>query len=199
MCWIAPTSVHPTQFALGLRDVNDKKITIASIKNNRDALHTYLAQKKVPAVKGPKAKFYIVDGHHTTRALAEAEVSKVYITIIKDYSVMSFTEFFQTLQNENLLWMYDENGQRQTEYDRIPEQITKLKDDPYRSLAENAAEAGAYTKNGVFFQQFKWANYFRPRINRQLVETNYSEAVRRAKEIAKEQSASDLPGYDAKE
>ena len=84
MCTIAPTAVHPTQFAVGYRDVVKKRKKIHVLKEKRDEFYGYLVKKLPPVVRGPNAQWYIVDGHHTTRALAEEGVLTMYVRVRND-------------------------------------------------------------------------------------------------------------------
>ena len=197
-CAIAPTKVHPTQFALGLKDVVKKRKKIANSKVNAMELTTYLTKNSPPAVKGPKNVFYIVDGHHRTRAMAEESLSFIYIDVKKDYSAMSVTAFWNQMKKDNYVWLYNEKGEGPLDPSKIPASITMLRDDPYRTLAEDALEHGGFRGTDTLYQQFMWANYFRPLIPLDKVLNDYDEAVKDAVDLAHDEAAQDLPGYNKK-
>ena len=197
-CAIAPTKVHPTQFALGLKDVVKKRKKIANSKFNTMELTAYLTKNTPPAVKGPKNIFYIVDGHHRTRAMAEESLTYIYIEVKKDYSTMSQTDFWNQMKKDNYVWLYNEKGEGPIDPAKIPASIAMLPDDPYRSLAEDALEHGGFSSTDTLYQQFMWANYFRPLIPLDKVLNNYDEAVKDAVEFAHDAAAQDLPGYKKK-
>jgi hypothetical protein len=71
-----------------------------------------------------------------------------------------------------------------------------LTDDPYRTLAEDAQDRGANKKIDLLFQEFYWANFYRPRIDPDLVTNDYDKAIEEALKLAKTTAASSLPGYD---
>eukprot|EP00658_Telonema_sp_P-2_P022004 TRINITY_DN18782_c0_g1_i2.p1 TRINITY_DN18782_c0_g1~~TRINITY_DN18782_c0_g1_i2.p1 ORF type:complete len:128 (-),score=27.14 TRINITY_DN18782_c0_g1_i2:425-808(-) len=56
----------------------------------------------------------------------------------------------------------------------LPASVDTLPNDPYRSLAGQAEEAGGYLNDGTNFCQFQWANYFR---DAKLLAPNASSAV----------------------
>jgi hypothetical protein len=194
-CRISANSVHPTQFAVGLKDVQKKREKVAKIKNDPKELRDFLKKKTPPAVKGPEDVFYIVDGHHTTRALSEESVPSIFIKITKDYSDLTNSDFWERMKSENLVWLYDENGEGPKDPIYIPNSITDLPDDPFRSLSEDAKQLGAYQEHSVFYQQFIWANFFRKFIPKEKVTNEYDAAVQDAVKIAKSPEASGLPGY----
>jgi len=43
--------------------------------------------------------------------------------------------------------------------------------------------------------EFKWANYFRERIDPELVKNDFGKALKLALKLAKDPAAADLPGY----
>ena len=194
-CVMSPLLVHPTQFALGLHDVEKKRAKITAIKDSPKELQDYLQKNKFRAVKGPEETFYIVDGHHRCRALAEESIDKVYLEIIEDESGMTRTDFWQKMARRHLVWPYDENGDGPLDPLSIPGNVLNLSDDPYRAIAEDALDEGAYEKTDVPFQQFMWANFYRKRIDRSLVRSDYAAALKKAKSISHEPAAKDLPGY----
>ena len=69
------------------------------------------------------------------------------------------------MQRMKYVYPVDENGVKKTIAD-IPKNLTDLKDDPYRSLAGFARNAGAFLKVWTPFAELKWANYFRTRITK---------------------------------
>lgn len=194
-CSISPSKLHPTQFALGMRAVEEKRKNIAKIKNTLVELITYLDENAPPSVIGPNGRFYIVDGHHRTRAAADEGLKEIFISIVKDYSDKDMDAFWQTMHEHNFVWPYDENGEGPLNPVKIPDSVLKLADDPFRSLAEEVQVKGGYAETESLYQQFEWANFFRNKISKALVAGHYEEAVEKAMAIAKTPAARDLPGY----
>ena len=94
----------------------------------------------------------------------------------------------------NYVYPYDENGKKR-EIGEIPDSLTKMKDDPYRALAGFARNEGAFKKDWTPFAEFKWADYFRKLIPKELVEKDFDKALKKAVDLARDPAASHLPGY----
>ena len=73
--------------------------------------------------------------------------------------------------------------------------MTKLADDPYRSLAGNLRHAGGYAKDLTPFSEFLWADFLRPRIKRKAIEKDFGVALEKAVALAKSSAADYLPGW----
>src|SRR5690349_7811977 len=65
--------LHPTQFALGWREVVAKRQLLESM-SDPDVL-AKLKTKNIPVVIGPGGVPYMTDGHHMLRALLESTVA----------------------------------------------------------------------------------------------------------------------------
>jgi hypothetical protein len=73
--------------------------------------------------------------------------------------------------------------------------VSKLIDDPFRSLAGELRRAGGFAKDTTPFSEFLWADFFRRRINRKLVESDFAHALESALQLAKSKEANSLPGW----
>jgi hypothetical protein len=89
---------------------------------------------------------------------------------------------------------YDSEGIRR-EYSGIPGHLTRLQDDPYRSLAGELRHAGGYAKDATSFSEFLWADFFRTHIPVGLIEQEFGKALAKAKKLARTQDARYLPGW----
>lgn len=65
---------------------------------------------------------------------------------IKDLSWLDETVFWRMMEHNQWVHPYDANGARR-DYSRLPDTLTKLKDDPYRSLAGEIRTAGGYANS----------------------------------------------------
>ena len=198
-CSISPSKLHPTQFALGMRAVKEKRKNIAKIRNTLVELITYLDENAPPSVIGPNGRFYIVDGHHRTRAAADEGLKEIFVSIVKDYSDKDMDTFWQSMKEHNFVWPYDENGDGPLNPVKIPDSVLELADDPFRSLAEEVQVKGGYAETGAYYQQFEWANFFRKKINKAQVNGQYGQAVEKAMDLAKTPAARGLPGYSPRD
>jgi hypothetical protein len=80
-------------------------------------------------------------------------------------------------------------------YDDMPESVNDLTDDPYRSLAGALKRVGGYAKDKAPFSEFRWADFLRRRITRELVEHNFGRALALAMNLAQSTEAAALPGW----
>jgi hypothetical protein len=77
----------------------------------------------------------------------------------------------------------------------MPETIDDLEDDPFRSLAGALKRAGGFAKDKAPFSEFKWADFLRRRIARELVERDFGRALAKAMQLAQTTEAAVLPGW----
>jgi hypothetical protein len=148
----------------------------------------------VPAVVGPKGRFYIVDHHHFTKALLDEKADLVAVYILADLENLAKEEFWTFLDNSDWCHAYDADGRR-CELSDIPKVLSDLVDDPYRSLVGELIRAGGCAKSGAPFFEFLWADFLRRRIKRALIEADFSSALIKALDLSKGADAKSLPGW----
>jgi len=187
--------LHPTQLTVGMLEVQDKKTHLDSLtsKGQQDFMQTH----PIPAVIGPGGKLYITDHHHLGRAALEAGVAKGFFLVEADLSSRSQDDFWKDMDRN--LWVHplDENGVRHY-YSAIPQQLERLIDDVYRSLAGYVRNAGGFDKTPTAFAEFVWADFFRRSIPIEDVNADFHAAVRTAMPLAGSELAKGLPGYKGK-
>jgi len=188
-------NLHPTQLTVGMIEVDDKKKHLASLKPQEQ--QEFLKTHPMPAVVGPNGKLYITDHHHLGRAAIEAGVARGFFLVEADFSSCRLDDFWKKM-NENL-WVHplDENGVRHY-YSSIPDQLAKLVDDIYRSLAGYVRDAGGYEKTPTAFAEFVWADFFRRMIAIEDVKANFQVAVHTALPLAQSHLAKGMPGFKEK-
>jgi hypothetical protein len=191
ICEVA--SLSPTQLAVGMKEVELKEKKISKMSSSK--LEKYLYENPEPIVKGFAKKLYIIDHHHLARALYELGIKNTYCVLMADLSNMSEYSFWEEMENRKWVYMYDEYGNGPMPYSQLPENVSGLKDDPYRSLAGAVREEGGYEKSKEPFAEFKWADFFRKYFSREELEKNYEECVKKAVKLAHSKEASNLPGW----
>jgi hypothetical protein len=184
--------LHPTQMTVGMREVTDKQKELA--REPKDKRHEYLQRHPIPLVLGPDGKSYLIDHHHLARALWDDDYEHAWGETVADLSRLEGAAFWREMAKHLWVYPHDAHGiiRPCTE---LPSHVSKLVDDPYRSLAAYARNAGAYAKSTTPFTEFAWANFFRARITIAKTDTGFDEAVRKAVELAHGPSAAALPGY----
>jgi autotransporter-associated beta strand protein len=132
-------SLHPTQLNEGFTEV-DKKVTGFDLLAPSQ-LQSNLLTDIEPVVIGPGGQLYLTDGHHTFTALLNsvygASDPTVFVNVIANYSNLTMSQFFQTMQSQNLLLPLND-GVPETVNPAtgapFPTSLTGLTSDPYRGL-----------------------------------------------------------------
>jgi len=190
------SDLRPTQMTVGFREVDIKRRLWRAA--DEAARVNLLRRHVVPAVLGPKGRYYIVDHHHFTKALLEEKAPLVALYVVADLEGLGKSEFWAFLDNSDWCHAYDADGRR-CALDDIPKNLTDLVDDPFRSLVGELIRAGGCAKNPAPFFEFLWADFLRRRIKKQLVENDFGTALVKAIDLAKSIDAKSLPGWSGAE
>lgn len=185
--------LHPTQLTVGMLVVQDKKKHLKALSAaDRTA---FMQAHPMPAVIGPKGRLYITDHHHLGRAALEAGVDCGFFEVQDDLSNNSLDDFWKAMDKS--LWVHplDEHGIRHY-YNSIPDDLGKLVDDVYRSLAGFVRDAGGFDKTPTAFAEFIWADYFRRNIAIESLQEDFQAAVRKAIPLAQCKWAKHIPGFN---
>lgn len=189
---LSVADLHPTQITVGMREVADKRRELA--RESKDERHEFLRNHVIPVVIGPGGKRFLIDHHHLARALHDDGFEHAWCETVADLSVHQGAAFWKEMEKRHWVYPHDQHGQLRP-CSELPTHAAGLIDDPYRSLAAYARNAGAYTKSTVPFTEFAWANFFRTRIAIARTEDGFEQALRKAIELARSPSASALPGF----
>jgi hypothetical protein len=182
----------PTQVTVGVREVDFKRRRWRK-KHCHEAAN-YLETRRFPVVLGPDTRHYLLDRHHLALALNSEGIRVVPVSIVANMRGLSFATFWTTLEGRNWTHPFDDEGRR-CPYDDMPESVDDLVDDPFRSLAGALKRAGGYAKDNALFSEFRWANFLRCRIPRELVESDFDRALALAMNLAQSTEAAALPGW----
>ena len=185
--------LRPTQIALGMREVAEKRRQWRKHIDKGDAVE-FFSRHVVPTVLGPKKRHYLIDRHHLVRAMLEEKVEKVMVSIVNDLSDLGDYSFWVFLDDRSWCHPYDEDGRRQ-DFSEIPKTVAKLKDDPYRSLAGELRRAGGFAKEVAPFSEFLWADFLRNRIKPDALTADFADALVIAMTLARGEDAAYLPGW----
>ncbi|MBX3737092.1 MAG: phytase [Candidatus Didemnitutus sp.] len=197
-CTIDARALHPTQAALGWREVLFKRAKLDA--KDAAALAAYLQDKDVPIVIGPGGVPFMADGHHTIRALLESQHADktVYAHVFANWSALAPAAFWARMQASNYTYLKDAAG-RPVAPDKLPATLLEMQRDPWRGLAWALMDAGAFTElKGVFFQEFLWADFLRERVQwNDADEVDFQRALAEARRLAATPAAAALPGWKA--
>jgi hypothetical protein len=189
---VAIERLRPTQMTVGMREVERKRRDWQ--RREEEDGPQFLGHHMLPAVLGPKHRLWIIDNHHLARALLDAAVEHVLVSVVARLHHLSKREFLTFMENRNWLHPYDAEGRRQDVGD-LPKQIGDLADDPYRSLASEVRRQGGFAKTGTPYSEFLWADFFRSRISHAHLAKRYERAIKEAMDLARSRDASHLPGF----
>jgi hypothetical protein len=185
--------LHPTQGALGFIAMRNELEDLEKL--SEDELKAELKERVVPVVIGPRNRFYMLDNHHMVRALWEGELrNRVYVRVLKNWSKLSEENFWEQMEKAGWVRLIDDEGRRISP-DSIPSHISRLPNDPYRSLAKIIRKRGAYKKTTILYAEFLWADYLRKAFNAYEFRAFDEATIVRAMKLARSEKARQLPGY----
>jgi len=126
-------------------------------------------------------------------------VETVWVMQLDDFSEVEGELFWRLMEFHRWAHPFDEQGKRR-DFDAIPSNVSKLRNDPYRSLAGFVRKAGGYAKDAAPYAEFLWADFFRPLIPPKKLQPTDTEAlpqssIDKAVVIARSHSAHHLPGW----
>jgi hypothetical protein len=154
--------LRPTQMTVGFEEVALKRKTFRAL--TAEGKRRFAFQHPFPAMRGLGGRYYIMDGHHLGRALLEEGAAVAAVSLIDDLSHFDGPAFWREMDRRGLSLPFDACGRRQP-FEKMPQSLRELTDDPFRSLAARVRRAGEYQKDSIPFAEFKWAEYFRRRLS----------------------------------
>jgi hypothetical protein len=177
---------------VGMREVEQKRKRWREYKDKKKA--EFLGRHMIPVIRGPKDRNYIIDHHHLARALLDEGEKNAQVAVVADLRTLDRNAFWVVLDHRGWCYPYDRLGVRRG-FEDIPTSVSELRDDPYRSLAGELRRMGGFSKETVPFSEFLWADFFRIRLKRKMLEKNFDAALTKAMELAKSVEANYLPGW----
>ena len=188
----ALANMRPTQMTIGFAEVANKRAQWRErVKSDGP---DFLGSHMIPVVIGPKQVPWLIDHHHLARALLEEGVAHVLVSIVARLNHLDQRTFLTYMDNRNWLHPFNAKGER-CAYSDVPKRLSKLTDDPYRSLAGAVRNLGGYAKTNTPYAEFLWADFFRQRIDTRLVKTNLAKAAMKGFKLARNEQANYLPGF----
>ena len=187
------TEILPTQFVLGMKEVDAKVIKIKAM--SKSDLAKYCESHSIPVVKGPKKTFYMIDHHHFARACWEVGVRDYQIEVVADLSDLKERDFWITMKSRGWTYLYDQFGMGPHSTDLLPASIRTMGDDPYRSLAWMLVDKKIIKKVKVPFYEFQWAQFMRSNLKDPLFpKSDFKEALNESIKLVESSLSEGLPG-----
>ena len=119
------------------------------------------------AVRGPGGQLYLTDGHHTFSIFQDLDElgpeTEVAVIVTHDRSDLNDDEFWQWLQDSNLTWLFDDQGQA-IGREQIPSGFGRntLANDPYRAALYFLRDlVWERPQPSLPFAEFYWAQHIR--------------------------------------
>lgn len=172
--------LRPTQLAVGFDEVAIKRSKWRALL--RQGQRDFLASHPFPAVYGPGARYFIVDGHHLALALLQEGIDAVLVRQIEDLSNLNVSEFFAALKNRGFLCP---SGAPQTHCE-LPHTLQDLTDDPFRSLSGRLRRDCECPKDRAPFAEFRLADFLRDHLKPDLYRSDPALAINAAKKLIRE-------------
>ncbi len=187
--------LHPTQLTVGMIEVQDKKKRLEAMRPGER--QDFMKAHPMPAVVGRQGVLYITDHHHLGRAALDAKIVSGFFAVEADLSKCAPEAFWKEMDDNQWVHPLDENGVRHV-YSMIPDKLSMLKDDVYRSLAGYIRDAGGFDKTPTAFAEFIWADFFRRNVPIETVRSDFQTGVQAGLSLAHSKWASSIPGFNGK-
>jgi hypothetical protein len=187
--------LRPLQATVGMLEVDAKRKRLLAMDTK--SLKDFLKSAPIPTVIGKHDRHYVIDHHHLARALWDGGITKAFAEVVDDLSRLPDAKFWDTVIDRRWVHPYDERGILRA-ISAIPDEISGLIDDPYRSLAAFVRDAGGYLKTPEPFAEFQWADFYRTRIPMWTSESQFKAAVEQAAHLAWSPDARTLPGFKSR-
>lgn len=187
--------LHPTQLTVGMIEVEDKKKHLEAL--SPVDRQSFMKAHPMPAVIGPHGVLYVTDHHHLGRAALDAKIASGFFAVEADLSKCTLEAFWKEMNDNQWVHPLDENGVRHY-YSMIPDHLSKLEDDVYRSLAGYIRDAGGFDKTPTAFAEFIWADFFRRNVPIETVRSDFQTGVQAGLSLAHSKSARNIPGFKGK-
>ena len=189
---ISIEQLRPLQATVGMLEVEAKRKHLLSLEAK--ALKQFLKTAPIPTVLGKDGRHYVIDHHHLARALWDGAMTEAFAEIVEDFSRLPELQFWDAVIERRWVHPYDERGILRA-LSVIPEEVSGLTDDPYRSLAAFVRDAGGYVKTPEPFAEFQWAAFYRTRIPMWTNPLQFKAAVEQGVHLAHSPDARTLPGF----
>ena len=172
--------LRPTQVTVGFDEVGFKGRQWRARTSEEQTRRIF--EHPFPAVRGPNANYFMIDGHHLGCALLQEGVSVVWIRLIEDLSHIETGQFWRVMDERGLAHPYDAQG-RHRDYAEMPGTLRELVDDPFRSLVARMRRTSECPKNLAPFAEFRWANYLRNHMRLEMLRAYPEQAIDIARKL----------------
>ncbi len=187
-CKVKVENISPTQPFLGAFHAQNKieKLNRWIKAGKRKKILKLLRKKTTGFILGPNSKFYINDRHHHGLSILKSNLAdeEKYLVgkLIADYSFKSENDFWKIMVQENWAFLKDQNF-KDLHYEELPSDLSKMEDFPLRSMVSILLDEKGYSKKGIPFEEFRYAEFLSSRLKLNL--KNTQESMQKAVEESK--------------
>lgn len=187
--------LRPTQLCVGLAEVRSR-LRDFSGEDARER-RSYLGSKPVPLVRNRSGEVWMVDRHHRLRALIEMDPgATAFGYVVLELDTDDHQQVLDALHQRGWLYLYDGRGLGPLSPSALPDQLTGLQDDPYRSLVWKLKKEGVLAPAPLIpFHEFRWGAWLRSRPLPPFSSDQLEPALPRARALARSSAASHLAGW----
>jgi hypothetical protein len=189
---VSVADLRPTQITVAMERVARMRAQIQAAVARRQ-LQDFLTWRSFPAVLGPGRMTFVIDDHHTARALADESIPSCIVIVQEDLSRVLPDRFWIAMERKGFVHPVDASGRRRA-FGSIPQHLVELEDDPYRFLAAEVRDHGGCRWEGPA-AELLWANFLRTRVPVPLLAGNPGDALTGALVEVRTEAARRLPGW----
>lgn len=189
-------SLRPTQLCVGLAEVRSRQADFGSESGQQR--RDYLGKKPVPLVRSSAGDVWMVDRHHRLRALAEIDPqATAFGYVVLQVTSPNPTDVLKELHHRGWLYLYDGRGAGPLSAAALPQQLSGLQDDPYRSLVWKLKKEKVIEPAPLIpFHEFRWGAWLRSRAALPPFSSEQLDpALPVARALARSSAASHLAGW----
>lgn len=192
---VSIAALHPTQMCVGLAEVRSRQVDFS--QDSRDQLLQYLKRKPVPIVRNASGRLWMVDRHHRLRGLIELDAdAEAYGYVVLELATSDRASALEELHRRGWLYLYDGRGLGPMVPSVLPESLTGLQDDPYRSLIWKLKKEGMIEPAPLIpFHEFRWGAWLRRRPLPPFSSSELDPALPAARSLVRSLAAAHLAGW----
>ncbi|MFM7085384.1 MAG: ParB-like protein [Cyanobium sp.] len=187
--------LHPTQMCVGLAEVRSRQVDFS--QESRQQRLRYLRSRPIPLVCLDDREFWMMDRHHRLRGLIEIDPeAEAFGYCVLAMRHLDRAAVLQELHRRGWLYLHDGRGLGPLSPMALPDDLTGLQDDPYRSLVWKLKKEGLIDPAPLIpFHEFRWAAWLRRRPLPPFSSSELDPALPSARTLVRSAAAAHLAGW----
>jgi hypothetical protein len=192
---VAIADLHPTQMCVGLAEVRSRQIDFSQESSKQR--QRYLRGKPVPLARNGSGELWMVDRHHRLRGLIELDPeAQAFGYVVLQLDSPDRHVMLEELRERGWLYLHDGRGLGPLAPSALPQRLTGLQDDPYRSLVWKLKKEGMIEPVPLIpFHEFRWGAWLRRRPLPPFSSSRLEPALPAARALVRSSAASHLAGW----